>query len=222
MRKLLIAVALGLLVAAIPASAGVQGSKHDMSSWFDGTTEVCVFCHTPHQTDQAGKQDPLWNHSVSTQGNYGVYSSTTLNATITDFGGGGSPGSLNVSQLCMSCHDGTVAIGSMYNPPNSGIGSFTAAANVDGSQHLTGNPLMGTDLTNDHPVNFTYDSALVGLDDELNTPDSSAWVDAGKTVPLFSGKVQCASCHDPHDTSNTPFLVKSNGQSALCTTCPIK
>jgi len=226
MRKLLIAAAaLGLVIAAIPASAAtVVNTKHDMSSWYSTTTEVCVFCHTPHQATEANKQDPLWNHSLSQNANYGVYASDTLNAVPANFGGGGaSPGTLNVSQLCMSCHDGTVAVGSVMNAPPGGVGSATAAGNVDSAGKITGNPKLGTDLTNDHPVNFDYNATLVTADGGgLNTPASSAWVDAGKKVPLFNASLQCASCHDPHDATNAPFLVMSNGDSALCTTCHIK
>ena len=36
---------------------------------------------------------------------------------------------------------------------------------------------------------------------------------------LFGGLVECASCHDPHDNSNAPFLVMANTASALCLTC---
>ena len=48
------------------------------------------------------------------------------------------------------------------------------------------------------------------------------WVDAAHTVPLFGGKVQCASCHDPHNNTNEPFLTKTNDGSQLCFTCHAK
>jgi len=31
--------------------------------------------------------------------------------------------------------------------------------------------------------------------------------------------VQCGSCHNVHNNTNTPFLRISNVNSALCTTC---
>ena len=57
-----IVAAAGLLLAATTADAGVVGSKHDFTaangtagnpgggaqSTTAATTEVCVFCHTPH------------------------------------------------------------------------------------------------------------------------------------------------------------------------------
>ena len=98
-----------------------MGTKHDLSSTGPGATtnvaRMCVFCHTPHQATTANGQDPLWNHTLSTTASYGGYASTTLDATPTDLGGA-SAGSAAVSNLCMSCHDGTVSVASMYNPPN--------------------------------------------------------------------------------------------------------
>jgi predicted CXXCH cytochrome family protein len=78
---------------------------------------------------------------------------------------------------------------------------------------------MGTSLINDHPVNFTYDAALATADGKLVTPDSSSYVDAAHEIPLFGAKVQCATCHDPHDNTNEPFLTKTNSGSQLCLTC---
>ena len=81
---------------------------------------------------------------------------------------------------------------------------------------------MGTSLSDDHPVNFTYVAALATADGELATPISAAYVDAAQTVPLFGGKVQCASCHDPHDNTYEPFLTTTNAASQLCSTCHLK
>ncbi len=214
--KRIATVTLAVLAAASLAGAGVVGSKHDLSSTGPGATtnvnRVCVFCHTPHQSGT--NVDPLWNHTLSTVTSYGVYSSSTLNATPTDIGGGSA-----VSNLCMSCHDGTVAVHSLYNEPNEvGTITLTSGGNVDSNGFMTGTPNLGTDLTNDHPINFTYDTALANADGELVDPATNSTV-AGL---LFSGTVQCASCHDPHDDTNAPFLVMSNTNSALCTTCHIK
>ena len=224
MKRILAILIGGLFLASGAALADVVGSQHDLSTTgpHSGTaleatnvTQVCVFCHTPHQATAASKQDPLWNHTVSSVASYALYSSNTLNANLLAFGGGTTPGSLNVSQLCMSCHDGTVGVGALYNNPG---------VVPDNSTDLipAGNTNLGSFLDDDHPVNFTYDSGLATEDGGLNTPSSNAWVDAGKTVPLFTGTVQCGSCHDPHDTTYGTFLVKTNAQSALCTTCHTK
>ena len=207
MRKYLLIV--GLLVAIAPAAGqSVVGTLHDLSA-DGGTSEVCVYCHTPHQAAAATVQQPLWNHTVSTTANFGVYASNTLNATDLADIGGQAVGSQSVSALCMGCHDGSVALESLYNPPNSG------APGAIGT--ITGNANLGTSLVDDHPVNFTYDNTLATADGGLAVPTDGTTVDG--TVPLFGGTVQCASCHDPHNDTNTPFLVATNAGSALCLRC---
>lgn len=221
----LTAVSILLLAGAAAAQPPSQmiNTAHDLSAGTTGTTlnatnvdRICVFCHTPHQATTANGQDPLWNHTLSATAAYGVYASDTLDATPTEIGGAVA-GTAAVSNLCLSCHDGTVAVGSLYNDPNEAVPDNTGAA-----FQITGAANLGTDLTDDHPINFTYDAGLAGLDTELVVPASVDFVDAGSTIPLFGGTVQCASCHDPHDATNTPFLVVANNDSALCVNCHIK
>jgi len=237
MRKVLILVALSALVTAGVAAAGVVGSKHDLTSatgtgtvalQATNTDRVCAFCHTPHQTAAANAQDPLWNHNLSAGQTYTLYGSVTFDATyvnnpFTSQALGAAP----VTLLCLGCHDGTVGVGSLLNQPplSSGVTVDNAATTIPGANTA----YVGTDLSDDHPVNFTYDAALVALDAPaatpgLVTPASADWVDVANTVPLFGQTVQCASCHDPHNTTAgaEPFLVKSNAGSSLCTTCHIK
>jgi predicted CXXCH cytochrome family protein len=196
------------------------GSDHDLSAALPTTQRVCVFCHTPHQPEAfpvVGKitTDPLWNHELSAVAAYGIYDSSTFDAgpgnldTISDIGGGEE-----VSNLCMSCHDGTIGVGSLYNDPNIAVGEETPSNSGTLIGAISSNADMGSDLSNDHPINFTYDGVLVGQDPELADPTAapvSGW--------LFGGTVQCASCHDVHDDTFLPFLRVSNVDSALCTTC---
>jgi predicted CXXCH cytochrome family protein len=214
MKKAILILAISAVCLAAPGmSQTVVGTSHDMSSALPVTQRVCVFCHTPHQPEGPPQinTDPLWNHTLSAVGSYGVYGSTTLDAVPVDIGG------LNtVSNLCMSCHDATVGLGSLYNDPN--IGGGVEETPTNSGTVITGNANMGTNLSNDHPVNFLYDTALSVLDGGLVDP-------AGPGAPgdwLFGGFVQCASCHDPHDNTNPPFLIASNVQSAMCTTCHLK
>ncbi len=120
-RTLIIAAILAFVAGLSLSAATVVGTEHDLSSTGPGATtnvnRVCVFCHTPHQATAAAGQYPLWNHTLSSVANYGVYSSPTLDAVPADIGGA-VPGSAAVSYLCMSCHDGTVSAASFYNPPN--------------------------------------------------------------------------------------------------------
>lgn len=222
------AAALGLLVVCTqPAEAAgtVVGSRHDLRAAGGGTptgtglTEVCVVCHTPHQATAANAQDPLWNHTGTATAAFGVYGSTTLNATpVTDIGGA-AMGGQSTSMLCMSCHDGTVSVLSMYNPPNSGTPTATGVAGrISAAGLIISNANVGTSLVDDHPVNFAYTTALASADGGLVDPATSPTVAA--LIP--GGTVQCASCHSTHDPTNTPFLRMSNAASALCLTCHIK
>ncbi|MFQ5877996.1 MAG: cytochrome c3 family protein [Acidobacteriota bacterium] len=230
LTALLGSLALATCLVTVPAfsQANVVDTKHNLSTTAgvdqitDRSTDedrICVFCHTPHEASPAA---PLWNHTQSSTASYGVYASSTLDASdIADIGGGA-----DVSNLCMSCHDGTVGVNDLGNPANDTGGNPAMGAgtelDVNGRIVATRPTNLGTDLSNDHPVNFTYDAALAAADGGLATPSSAAWVDAAQTVPLFSSKVQCASCHDPHDNTNSPFLVKSNAGSGLCLTCHSK
>jgi predicted CXXCH cytochrome family protein len=199
MRKIGLSIVVIAALALVPAIswAAITGTPHDLSAKGWGTDQICIFCHTPHNaiTPQLA---PLWNHT-STTASYTLYTSSSLNATMAQ--------PLGVSKACLSCHDGTVALDS--------YGGATGTHNIS-----TG--LLGTDLSDDHPVSFTFDAALASADGGLVTPASTSWVDAGQTVPLFATKLECASCHDVHDNTNEPFLVMGNSASALCLTCHTK
>ena len=206
------------------AAGTVVGSRHDLRASGGGTatgaglTEVCVVCHTPHQATTANSQDPLWNHTATATAAFGVYASPTLNATPAEIGGA-AIGAQSVSMLCMSCHDGTVSVLSMYNPPNSGTPTVTAiATRINAAGQIISNANMGTTMTDDHPVNFTYNTALATTDGGLRDPAATPAV----LALLIGGTVQCSSCHSTHDPTNTPFLRVTNAASALCLTCHIK
>ena len=202
MKRTLLPLA-ALLILAAPAMAQISGTAHDLRTDIGGS-QICVACHTPHG---ASPDVPLWNHNLpSPVSNYTVYTgSATIQATdLSDFAS--SDGS--ISSLCLSCHDGTTALGSLVNDPGDLTDTTSTIGAVDAN--------LGTDLTNDHPVNFTFGAALLGADLELQAPS---------TAPLFGAgadQLECASCHDVHDNTNTPFLVLSNAGSALCLDCHVK
>jgi len=203
--KLLGIVVLTILVASVVGNAQtIVGSEHDFSgeSW-NTTGEICVVCHTPHHANTTVTDAPLWNHEV-TQATFTPYSSATLDASV------GQPD--GISKLCLSCHDGTVAVDNFGGETN-------------GSEYVSGDDLIGTDLSNDHPVSFTYDAALASADGDLYDPTTTN-SGLGSTIDddmLFNHKLECASCHDVHNGSGVDhLLVKSNDQSALCLTCHSK
>ena len=179
----------------------ITGTAHD----FEGATwntsgEICIVCHTPHNADVTVADAPLWNHEMSTA-TYALYSGFTIDATIVQPSGS--------AKLCLSCHDGTVALDN--------FGGATGGTDFV----TTGN--LGTSLSDDHPISFNYDAALVTADGELAA--TSATSGLGSTIEndmLFGGQMQCASCHDVHGNGIAKFLVKTNAGSALCLTCHIK
>ena len=191
-----------LSLASIPAAfAGISGSAHDFSreSWSRG--EICLPCHTPHFA--SGNNDaPLWNHEI-TKATYTLYKSSSLDALI------GQPS--GVSKLCLSCHDGTVALDS--------FGGRTGSTIIDSDADL------GTDLNDHHPISFIYDDALATRDGELFAPSSTPAGIPGKsgtiqTDMLINNSLECSSCHDVHNANDfEDLLVKSNKGSALCLTC---
>ncbi len=199
---------MAFLLTAGFAQAAITSSAHDFSAigWAGG--EICVVCHTPHNADTTMTDAPLWNHDLSAVASYTVYGvgSTTLNATVDQPTG--------VSKLCLSCHDGTVAIDS--------FGGATGGALI---ASINANADLGSTLANDHPVSFTYDDTLAAADGELAAP-SSGTTSLGGTINadlLFGGSMECSSCHDVHNANdNDNLLVIDNAASALCLTCHVK
>ena len=199
--------ALTFVILVLPAAAAGQVrvnspvNKHNLSTTGPGPvksttmTEVCIFCHTPHNSNPAA---PLWNQTLSAA-TYQTYASTTLAATV------GPPG--GSSKLCLSCHDGTIAIGNTVNS-----GSLVLQG-VNAQGKLTGTSVLGTDLRSSHPI------AMVPVVDlEIVNPP------AGSPVKLDgTGQVQCVSCHDPHrmdvDATVNKFLATNNEASGLCLVC---
>lgn len=181
----------------------IINSKHNLSVSGPGNlraateSDVCVFCHAPH--NKTGPA-PLWNHAMSAA-TYTPYSSSTLRATV------GQP--TGASKLCLSCHDGTVALGMVTSR------SFPIPMQGGAAVIPAGRTRIGTDLSGHHPVSFTYDSGLATARGELRDPSSLI-----QDVRLDrSGQLQCTSCHDPHNNQYGQFLVKDNTASALCLDC---
>ena len=201
------------------AWAGViAGTKHDFSLQGYSGGQICIACHTPHGGNTTVTDAPLWNHAVSTA-IYTLYSSSTLNA-------GPMTQPSGVSKLCLSCHDGTVATDS--------FGGATGTTFVTG-RDAVGSAAQGS-LANDHPIGFTYDAALVTLDGSLHNTTNAVTIGTGGTrtrtgtiasLLLFNGKLECASCHDVHNTftasngvgGGAPLLRVSKAGSAICLTC---
>ena len=159
-----------------------------------GTTEVCVFCHTPHGANEVGGSAPLWNRALPTTTGYSMYTAPNFDATT-------STAPVGVSLACLSCHDGTIAVDALINAPGSGgfrsinlvagtstsiglidaVGSFLDTENrmnaglrtdtgtnyVEFSGGASPFPNLTKDLEDDHPISFEYPT--VGEDPQFVT-----------------------------------------------------
>jgi predicted CXXCH cytochrome family protein len=159
-------------------------------------SRVCVFCHAPHNT--LGMV-PLWNREMP-MSSYTIYKSSTLDANP------GQP--TGASKLCLSCHDGSIALGNI-------VSQTDRIRMVGGDFMPAGLTNLGTDLSDDHPISFTYTTGLTASDRQLAHPfglPPEIKLDA-------SNQLQCTSCHDAHNNTHGNFLVISNNYGALCIAC---
>lgn len=233
--KARIGLAVVMLMAAVGAASAatsIKNSKHDLSSGSSAaikgdTDQICVYCHTPHNATQ---DIPLWNRNNPTASNFTLYSSASMQNKPVKQGFTTD----SISLFCMSCHDATTSLGAaaVHNNPAdrpSGITVAAVADKVDGSGVLTGSATdadLGTDLSNDHPVNFLVTS---GADPNIGTVSGSTMKTGEVTngFPLFkSGRgattLECGSCHAVHDNTDAPFLRTTMAGSKLCLGCHIK
>jgi predicted CXXCH cytochrome family protein len=163
-------VLLATFFGSLPAQAGIADTKHNLSSGagatsvnkvgaIAGSTEICVFCHTPHGSDTSASV-PLWNKKMNSPTAY-----TTYNSLGTSSLDGATAPVGSVSLACLSCHDGTQALNVMLNIPGSG-GYDSTGAGIFGTMtgaNQTSNKLksgaianIGVDLRNDHPIGIQY------------------------------------------------------------------
>ncbi|MDP1901511.1 MAG: cytochrome c3 family protein [Rubrivivax sp.] len=223
MKRWLVLIAAVVFAAPLHA-ASVVGSRHDLSS--STTPQVCVFCHTPHHAN-VNLPSPLWNRAETTQ-TFTLYGSPSMDMIAAQ--------PRASSRLCLSCHDGVNAstmvngfsVGTKHDvvsPPGAPRPDRTTWANCERchTDIATGGRrklVLGTDLRNDHPISIGYPTAA--QDAGFNQPPdpSKGWGGgSAHEVKLYSGGVECGSCHNVHDPAYGNFLRKPNSGSALCLTC---
>jgi predicted CXXCH cytochrome family protein len=199
----------GISTPATMPKSGLAGTTHDIGG------NGCKSCHAPHNGALAnsGPQSSglilLWARSFPASANtFGVYDSATMGNKAVDVGGSSLSTSSDVrmySLLCLSCHDGVT---STFSPAMKTV-------NMVGSKASFGSgAIESLGLTNDHPINMPYDPTK-----SANDPlQAVATVQAA--LPLYgtNNTVQCATCHEPHNNSNTNYLRQTNN-TAHCTTC---
>ena len=203
-----------LVLGLTPLCRGQQitGSHHDFTTTskaaYNSTGEVCIVCHAPHGTDRVAV--PLWNHNTTAQ-TFTTYSGYKF----VNYTGAVAPDPDGASKLCLSCHDGVSAI-NQFGGKYQGPGGAPLTLGVHAS-------MLGTDLSNDHPVSFVYNTALsLATNGGVKDP-AIANTSLGGTIATDlldkDGKVQCPSCHEVHDQTIFRFGKISNAGSALCLTC---
>jgi predicted CXXCH cytochrome family protein len=183
------------------ATSGITGSPHDLRGRPVSTaSQICMYCHVPETVDAAGTTSRisrrLGNSAFSAYGDSAGEDPSTLQP-------------LGVSLVCLSCHDGTIA----WDTLAGGI-SASALGRAGGLPAGTGG------LASSHPVSVSY---YEGYDATFRPPIRGR---VGK-LPLFpaSGaggagdRVECASCHNPHEIIFGKFLRISNTNGALCFNC---
>ncbi len=223
-------------------SGTILGTKHDFTGLnarvgvtamsgvaFSDYGSPCVYCHIPPDkkgADSAEKGgNPGWNRFLPNPDSYALYDSRSLENKVRT----PSP----ISLLCLSCHDGTMALDMTVFKPNGWNSSQDAALHV---RLNGGNDLMscgkchngsvahsieikhlGTDLRNDHPISMQY-AGLNQKDVDFWKPDGPYGFDNG--VKLYDGKVECATCHNVHNPDINLLLRATSDR--LCETCHIK
>ena len=248
----IVALAGSVAFAGTGAGTGVPGSIHDMTKYGalgagDPETQqgrVCAYCHTPHHAITEGNDYlPLWSHKITTNGVFTPYQSATIDALI-------DPATLmeGPSKLCMSCHDGSVAVDTHY--------AFVGGKTLQQLDTDFATPMIaaGGAYNNDHPIGFIYDGLTDG---GVATGPTTGDVIPAKTAgtdPYIRNKaatyigntnisiadrlyqngngdyiMTCATCHDVHNKKNKDkagvtnyLLLASNEGSSLCLSCHIK
>ncbi len=249
MKKLALALALtGWAGIAAAQVTTIAGSPHDLSptggsvvaAAGQAQSQICIYCHMPHNASNVGA--PLWNRTNSTTAftMYSQKNSSTFALANGEDATNASRAVGPVSLACLSCHDGQTAFNSLNQRPmvDSDRGillstyTFTnagaAVANMGNVQatNTEGSPNLGTDLTNDHPISFTYNANLATLKgttlrDPTTSPTgiggtgalaiyragnpASGGIDTVAAQMLFTkpgaglpDQLECASCHEPH------------------------
>lgn len=209
----ILAVVVGLTSPA-GSQESVRDTRHNLSVSGPGSvravseTRVCVFCHTSHN---AVFQAPLWNRE-NPGGTYQMYWSETMDA----YGSSAeAPQPNGSSKLCLSCHDGTIALGSTVSE-----GRIEMQGGIT-TMPTTSDANLGRDLSGDHPVSFTVTDHLVTTNNAKGDVSLRS-VSEMRNHPLVrldrENRIQCTTCHDPHRDPYGDFLLTAK-PGELCIAC---
>ncbi|UCC30145.1 MAG: cytochrome c3 family protein [Phycisphaerales bacterium] len=186
-----------------PANSDVFNTVHNLDN-LPGISvplnQVCLPCHVPHYADPYDEIDPLdpvilWNHDQPDL-------AFTMYTTLNDVTPGQPEGP---SKMCLGCHDGVTAMDN--------YGGTTG-----GTEVMVGSRAIGQnqDLSDDHPIGITYPDG--------NPSYNLSTTLLGVQVVTIDGvdRVECTSCHEPHNNSLGRFLRRELSESQICLECHIK
>ena len=214
----------------------------------DNQKRICVYCHHPHNafaaTGNNGSRDgatagtleysPLWNRNMSTTtfAGYdngimmgaGAVNGTDKRHALNAADAGGGTKIAGVSLLCMSCHDGVVAMNAYSQTTGS-----TLNAGAGGGSAISSTAAFKGDMNNHHPMGFNY-ANVQAVDKEIAGTNVVMVPGSGTTIgDLLYGAnstMECVTCHDVHNTANQAgaerFLWRTNDKSNFCLTCHLK
>ena len=235
--------------AAVSFAAAIKDltditNKHNMSNQSsntikaqplanDGTDQICIFCHTPHS---ATPDSPLWSRPDPATSSFPIYGNPLVIAGSL----GNNPATQRshsqyntaalypngASRMCLSCHDGVTAIGLLNDSTTINMLGGTNLVSYNSTSPAIIN------LSTSHPISFVYDSLVLadlvgfttGLGSEKYGAGSYVLPDGTVDTPLDGqSRMQCTTCHDPHDDTRgglfPPFWRQNTGSTPYDDVC---
>jgi len=212
-----------IALISIPIPIGAQRSDvastlHNLSVSGPGEikavdeTEICKFCHIPHN---AVVPSGLWSRRLPS------VEYRTPDMRTPEGGRTATPQPDGSSRLCLSCHDGTIALGEIAGEPRT-LAMAGAARLGPGRSGF-----LGTDLSGSHPISFVMPHGDYGTEEtdrDMGLRPLSLISGSSQVRLDAQGKMQCTTCHDPHrDNYYKPGIVPRFWVSAtvedVCLTC---
>ena len=188
-------VLLAPLLVAAQEYPNLVDTRHDLVIYLPPTSGEgvndprCVFCHAPR------------SHSLSL-GSWIDDQPENILVYPYDRPSGETPAGRpdGASLTCLGCHDGTIALGDIV--------SRTASAEAARGD-------TRTNFSDGHAVSLPYEPGDSGSGLSLVSRGMLP-----EQVQLDErGKIQCTTCHDPHDDTFGNFLVMEYSDKTLCVAC---
>lgn len=211
-------------------SSTESGTPEQRSPEKDGSSEICVFCHTPAGNGALPQTAPLWQQSTPLEHAYTIYDDIGR----AQFGDKPSIGSQSVA--CLSCHDAAQAFSVSKLTFDHPFGvPYRGYLKEKGGGHAPAKNKFddeGASVSAKHVVALgDFRTPSSGVVDERTTWWVSSTGDSAQRMsndlPLYARVdkdqqevpyIECTSCHNPH-SSNPLFLRVNNSGSKLCLTC---